>query len=205
MFSWSFIHSDPRASKNYLLFLKKNIFWNSLFCCINFDYATNFVKKMFCFSFYFDFLYVYLTIVIYFMNVMNFGFILNFFLLQRKKIHALKLIFALNFSLLRHDICFQSLFVCFFSSFFKADLHSTNVSFATGTIRWQMGFFQPPFEVHKMLCVPNKFVLFVLLFYKQPLKCVQQNSCLDLLSNNLYIIWQGIHLLIKLQDRGTKK
>ena len=129
---------------------------------------------MFCFSFYFDFLYVYLTIVIYFMNVMNFGFILNFFLLQRKKIHALKLIVALNFSLLRHDICFQS----FFSSFFKADLQSTNVSHAIDAIRWQMFFFQSPFEANEMFCVPNKFVLFA--NHKQPLKCVRQNSYLDL-------------------------
>ena len=34
---------------------------------------------------------------------MNFDFIFKFFL-QRKKIYALKLIVALNFSLLRHDI-----------------------------------------------------------------------------------------------------
>ena len=71
------------------------------------------------------------------MNVMNFDFIFNFFLLRRKKIYTLKLIVALNFSLLCHDICFQS----FFSSFFKADLHSTNLSRATHAVRWKMLFF----------------------------------------------------------------
>ena len=65
------------------------------------------------------------------MSFMNLDFIFKFFLLQRKKTYTLKLIVALNFSLLqRHDICFQS----FFSSFFKVDLHSTNVSHATDAI-----------------------------------------------------------------------
>ena len=54
-----------------------------------------------------------------------------------------------------------------------------------------------------MFCVPNKFVLFG--NNKQPLKCVGQNNYLDLWSNTLYIIWQGIHLLVKLQARGTNK
>ena len=110
------------------------------------------------------------------MNFMNFDFIFNLFLLQRKKICTLKLIVALNFSLLlHHDIYFQS----FFSSFFKADLHSTNVSHVTDAICWQMFFFfQSPFEANEMFCVPNKFVLFA--YHKQPLKCVRQNSYLDL-------------------------
>ena len=30
-------------------------------------------------------------------------------------------------------------------------------------------------------------------------------SYLDLWSNTLYIIWQGVHLLLKLQARGTNK
>ena len=45
---------------------------------------------------------------------MNFVFIFMFFLLQRKKIYTLKLIVTLNFSLLHHDICFQSFLSYFF-------------------------------------------------------------------------------------------
>ena len=52
-----------------------------------------------------------------------------------------------------------------------------------------------------MFCLPNKFVLFT--NYKQALKCVRQNSYLDLRS--LYIIWQEVHLLIKLQAGGTNE
>ena len=61
------------------------------------------------------------------MNFMNFDFIFKTFLLQHKKIYTLKLIVALKFSLLRHDICFQS----FFTSFIKVDLHSINVNHMT--------------------------------------------------------------------------
>ena len=50
---------------------------------------------------------VYLIIVIYLMNFMNFDF--KFFL-QHKKMYTLKLIVAVNISLLCHDICFQSFF-----------------------------------------------------------------------------------------------
>ena len=42
-------------------------------------------------------------------NFMNFDFIFNFFF-QCKKIYILKLIVALNFSLLRYDTCFWSFF-----------------------------------------------------------------------------------------------
>ena len=48
-----------------------------------------------------------------------------------------------------------------------------------------------------------KFVL--LTNQKQPLKFVQQNSYLDLLSNTLHIIIQGVHLLVKLQAGRTNK
>ena len=39
----------------------------------------------------------------------------------------------------------------------------------------------------------------------QPLKCVRQNSYLDLWSYTLHIIWKGVHLLVKLQGRETSK
>ena len=65
------------------------------------------------------------------MNFINSDFIFKFFILQSKKIYTLKLIDALNFLLLRHGICFQS----FFPSFFKADLHSMNVSHTADAIR----------------------------------------------------------------------
>ena len=42
-----------------------------------------------CFKIYSN---IYLIILIYFMNFMNFDFIFNFFLLQLKKIYTLKLI-----------------------------------------------------------------------------------------------------------------
>ena len=64
------------------------------------------------------------------MNFMNF----KYFLLHYKKIYTLKLIVALNSSLLHHDICFQS----FFPTFFKADLHSVNVICLTNPICCQM-------------------------------------------------------------------
>ena len=44
------------------------------------------------------------------MDFLNFDFI-KFFLLQRKKIYALKFIVTLNFSLLHYDIYFQSIFL----------------------------------------------------------------------------------------------
>ena len=88
-----------------------------------------------CFQGYFN---VYLIIRIYFINVMNFDFIFKFFLLQRKKIYMLKLIVALNFSLLCHDICFQ----CFFPSFLRADLYSMNVNHVTDAVCWQIVFWQ---------------------------------------------------------------
>ena len=52
------------------------------------------------------------------------------------------------------------------------------MSRATDEIRWKMFFFQSPFEANEMFCLPNKFVLFG--NNKQPLKCVGQNSYLDL-------------------------
>ena len=75
-----------------------------------------------------------LIIVIYFINFINFDFNFKFFLLQCKEIYTLKLIVTLNFSLLCHDICFQS----FFPSFLKVDLYSANASRSTDAIRWQM-------------------------------------------------------------------
>ena len=54
-----------------------------------------------------------------------------------------------------------------------------------------------------MFCLPNKFGLFT--NHKQPLKCVWQNNYLDLWSNTLYIIWQGVHLLVKLLEELINK
>ena len=45
------------------------------------------------------------------------------------------------------------------------------------------------FEANEVFCLLNKFVLFI--NQKQPLKCVWQNSYLDLWSYTIYIIWQG--------------
>ena len=87
-----------------------------------------------CFQGYFN---VYLIIGIYFINIMNFDFIFKFFL-QRKKIFMLKLIVALNFSLLCYDICFQ----CFFPSFLRADLYLMNVNHVTDAVCWQIVFWQ---------------------------------------------------------------
>ena len=57
------------------------------------------------------------------------------------------------------------------------------------------GFFQSPFEANEMFCLLN--ILFFFNNQKQPLKCVRRNSYLDLWSDTLYIIWQGVHLLVK--------
>ena len=81
--------------------------------------------------------------MICFMNFMNF----KFFLLQHKKIYTLKLIVALNSSLLHHDICFQS----FFLSFFKADLHSVNVICPTNPICWQMCCFGQNYRLEELI------------------------------------------------------
>ena len=90
------------------------------------------IKALFwwCFKIYFN---IYLVIVIYFMNFMNFDFIFEFFLLHQKKLYTLKLIVtltrSLNFSPLRHDICLK-----FFSSIQR-------MSCTADTIRWKMVFF----------------------------------------------------------------
>ena len=84
--------------------------------------------------------------VIYFMTFMNSDFIFKFFILQSKKIYTLKLIVALNFSFLRHGICFQS----FFPSFFKADFHSANVGHTTDAVRWQMVFFWQSYRLEEL-------------------------------------------------------
>ena len=83
-----------------------------------------------------------------------------------------------------------------FIFFLKADFYSANVICATDLIPWRMFFFQSPFEENEKFCLLNKFVLFI--NQKQPLKSVWQNSYLDLWSYTLYIIWQGVHLLVKL-------
>ena len=38
-----------------------------------------------------------------------------------------------------------------------------------------------------------------------PLKCVGQNNSLDLRSYTLYIIWEGVHIWVKLQAGETNK
>ena len=131
--------------------------------------------------------------MIYFVNFMNFDFIFNFFLFQRKKIYTLKLIVALNFSLLRQ--------VFFPSSLRRISIPGMWVAWLTQFAdKW---FFQSPFDANEMFCLPNKFVLVT--NHKQPLNFAWQNSYLDWWSNTLYIIWQGVHLLVKLQARGTNK
>ena len=65
------------------------------------------------------------------------------------------------------------------------------------------GFFQSPFEANKLFCLLNKLVFFN--NHRQLLKCVKQNSYLDLWSYTSYIIWQGVHILVKLQAGGTNK
>ena len=82
----------------------------ALFCRIDFNYTTNFVKKCFLFFSIFFFCEKY---------------ILNSILLQN--FHFYVIIFA---------------FKAFFPSFFKVDIHSTNVSCATDPIRWPSFFFQ---------------------------------------------------------------
>ena len=82
----------------------------ALFCRIDFNYTTNFVKK--CFLFFSIFFFCE-------------NYILNSILLQN--FHFYVIIFA---------------FKAFFPSFFKVDIHSTNVSCATDPIRWPSFFFQ---------------------------------------------------------------
>ena len=81
----------------------------ALFCRIDFNYTTNFVKK--CFLFFSIFFFCE-------------NYILNSMLLQN--FHFYVIIFA---------------FKTFFPSFFKVDIHSTNVSCATDPIRWPSFFF----------------------------------------------------------------
>ena len=63
------------------------------------------------------------------------------------------------------------------------------------------GFFQSPFEANEMFC----FYVTNLLFtnHKQPLKCVWQNSYLDLSSNTSYYLTRISSS--ELQARGTNK
>ena len=112
---------------------------------------------------------IYLVIVIYFMNFMNFDFIFKFFILHCKKIYTLKLIiswtWSLNFSLLVMIFALK----VFFLPFNECECWHNLLA---------NGFFQSPFEVNKIFCLPNKFVLFT--NHKQPLKCVWQkviSSC----------------------------
>ena len=108
------------------------------------------------------------------MKFMNFDFIFTFFLLQHKKIYTLQLIIALNFSLLRYDICFQEFSLPSLRRISIQQIWVVRLTKFAG----KCFFFQSPFEANEMFCVPNKFVLFG--NHKQPLKCVGQNSYLDL-------------------------
>ena len=54
-----------------------------------------------------------------------------------------------------------------------------------------------------MFCLLNKCFIFT--NQKQPPKCVYQSSYLDLWLYALYIILQGVHLLVKLHPGGTNK
>ena len=113
MCSWSFVHSSLCASKNkslnllhyfwfYDKFCKKNVLLFFLF----FSFANKKGKEKYTLN------SIMLQNEFELWTVMNFDFTFKFFLLQRKKMYILKFIFALNFLLLRHDICFQS-FVSF--------------------------------------------------------------------------------------------
>ena len=135
--------------------------------------------------------------MIHFTNFMNFDFIFKFFLFQCSKIYTLKLIIALNFSLLCYDICFHSFF--FRPSLRRIPIQRMWIARLIQFVGKQ--FFSISIWGKRMFCLPNKFFLFT--NHKQPLKCVWQNSYLDLWSNTLYIIWQGVHLSVKLQVRGT--
>ena len=56
------------------------------------------------------------------------------------------------------------------------------------------------------ICISASFKKFVLFTnQKQPMKCVRQNNYLDMVSYTWYIIWQGVHFLVKLQAEGTNK
>ena len=80
---------------------------------------------------------------------------------------------------------------------------SAHVSCATNVIRWRMAFLISMWGENEMFCLLNKFVVFN--NQKQPLKFVRQNSCPDLWSYTWHIIWQGVHLLVKLQTGRTNK
>ena len=54
-----------------------------------------------------------------------------------------------------------------------------------------------------MFSLLNKLNLFT--NQKQPLNCTLQNSYLGFWENTLYTIWQGAHLLVKLQTGRTNK
>ena len=79
--------------------------------------------------------YIYLIMLIYLINYVHFDFIFKFFL-QRKKIYTLKFIVVLKVSLLLLIFGFKD----FFPFFFKAHLHSRNMSSTTDAIRWQTVF-----------------------------------------------------------------
>ena len=100
-----------------------------------------------------------------------------------RKTPVLGSLFFLEMMKLLKDIC---------SAWVKVDVHSANVSYANDAICWGF-FFQSTFEANKMFCLLGKFVIFM----KQPLKYVQQNSYQDFWSYTLYIIWQGVHPLVK--------
>ena len=150
--------------------------------------------------------------MIYFINFLNFDFVFKFFLHQHKKIYTLKLIIALKFSrsiqpfiLLRSTKWVPGISA---NLVVKSKLPPQSGSSleAVEPIHkkgpWSFfPFYQSPFQVNEMFCLPNKFALFNT--PEQPLKCVPHNSYLDMRSNTLCIIWQGIHLLVKLQSSET--
>ena len=85
-----------------------------------------------------------------------------------------------------------------FLIYWMVDLYSVNVDRGTDAIRWRMGFFFN-LNLKRTKCS----VLFT--NQKQPLKCVRQNNNLDFWSNTLYIIWQGVYFLVKLQAWGSNQ
>ena len=89
-----------------------------------------------------------LIIVICFINFINFDFNFKFFL-QCKEIYTLKLIVTLNFSLLCHDICFQS----FFPPFFKDTINTYNCLFLLTSRFSRISLLVVYFVFFKFFCV----------------------------------------------------
>ena len=192
MCSWSFIYSNLRASKNKSLILS-HWFWlykNLVKNLFSFEYKKR--KAKYTINSIVLQILLCLIIVICFMNFMNFDFNFKFFIFNLRKYTQQSwsslLIFLFYFMIFAFKVFFlPSLKWIFIQRMWFAQL----AQFAGKCF-----FFQSPFEANKMFSLPNRFVLFT--NHNQPLKCVRQNTYLDLWSNTLYFIWQGVYLLVRL-------